>query len=116
MRVPSLYHTTCNIVIIVKFDLHMDQNQKDLITNIKSFKDQLSSQGRASATILAYTKDVEQLAIFLKKDGKILPSSVSSEDIDSFKLDLDVKHYTAKSISRKLNSIKAFFRYLKSQN
>lgn len=94
----------------------MDQNQTDLSLSIKSFKGQLESQGRASATILAYTKDIEQLASFLKKDGKLTASSITTEDIDAFKADLDGKHYTAKSISRKLNSIKAFFRYLKSQN
>ena len=94
----------------------MDQSQIDLAQSIKSFKAQLESQGRASATILAYTKDIEQLASFLKKDGKLTASSISSEDIDSFKADLDGKSYTAKSISRKLNSIKAFFRYLKTQN
>ncbi len=94
----------------------MDQNQTDLNQSIKSFKGQLESTGRASATILAYTKDIEQLAAFLKKDGKLTASSITSEDIDNFKADLDGKHYTAKSISRKLNSIKAFFRYLKSQD
>src|SRR3989338_1623665 len=94
----------------------MDQNQTDLSQSIKSFKSQLESQGRASATILAYTKDIEQLASFLKKDGKLTAGSITSQDIDNFKADLDGKHYTAKSISRKLNSIKAFFRFLKSQN
>lgn len=94
----------------------MDQNQSDLSQSIKSFKGQLENQGRASATILAYTKDIEQLATFLKKDGKLSAASITSADIDNFKADLDGKHYTAKSISRKLNSIKAFFRYLKSQN
>lgn len=72
--------------------------------------------GRASATILAYTKDIEQLASYLKKDGKLNPDQITQEDIDSFKEDLNSKNYTAKSISRKLNSIKAFFRYLKNQN
>ena len=94
----------------------MDQNQTDLAQSIKSFKQELESQGRASATILAYTKDIEQIATFLKKDGKLTAGSITSEDIDAFKADLDGKQYTAKSISRKLNSIKAFFRFLKSQN
>lgn len=94
----------------------MDQTQIDLTQSIKSFKAQLEGQGRASATILAYTKDIEQLATFLKKDGHLTAASITSEDIDGFKADLDSKHYTAKSISRKLNSIKAFFRYLKTQN
>src|SRR3989338_5999558 len=94
----------------------MDQNQTDLSQSIKSFKSQLENQGRASATILAYTKDIAQLASFLKKDGKLTAGSITSPHIDNFKADLDAKHYAARSISRKLNSIKAFFRYLKSQN
>jgi len=94
----------------------MDHKETDFSQNIKSFKVQLESTGRASATILAYVKDVEQLGEFVKKTGKIAASTITSEDIDNFKADLDSKHYTAKSISRKLNSIKAFFRFLKAQN
>ncbi len=94
----------------------MDQTQSELNQSIKSFKSQLESTGRASATILAYTKDIEQLGQFVKKDGKVTAASITSEDIDNFKIELDSKHYTAKSISRKLNSIKAFFRFLKAQN
>ena len=94
----------------------MDHKETDFSQNIKSFKVQLESTGRASATILAYVKDVEQLGEFVRKTGKIAASTITSEDIDNFKADLDSKHYTAKSISRKLNSIKAFFRFLKAQN
>ena len=94
----------------------MDHKETDFSQNIKSFKAQLESTGRASATILAYTKDIEQLGEFVQKTGKITASAITSEDIDNFKADLDSKHYTAKSISRKLNSIKAFFRFLKAQN
>src|SRR3990167_1047033 len=94
----------------------MDHKETDFSQNVKSFKAQLESTGRASATILAYTKDIEQLGEFVKKTGKITASAITSEDIDAFKADLDSKHYTAKSISRKLNSIKAFFRFLKAQN
>ena len=92
----------------------MDSNNN--ATYIKNFKKQLETLGRASATILAYTKDIEQMSDFLVKQGKIIPGDISQEDIDSFKDDLNQKNYTAKSISRKLNSIKAYFRYLKSQN
>ena len=94
----------------------MDQTQADLAQYIKGFRGQLESTGRASATILAYSKDIEQLGEFVKKAGKTTASAITSEDIDNFKADLDSKHYTAKSISRKLNSIKAFFRHLKAQN
>lgn len=83
---------------------------------INAFKDYLTSQGRASATILAYSKDIEQLVDFVSKSGKDSLSSYQQADIDSFKEDLASKNYTTKSISRKINSIKAFFTYLVSQN
>lgn len=91
-------------------------DNSNIAVYVKNFKSQLSSLGRASATILAYTKDIEQLSDYLSRHGKANLIEISQEDIDAFKEDLDSKNYTAKSISRKLNSIKAFFRYLKSQN
>lgn len=94
----------------------MDPKKIDLQQAIKNFKENLTSLGRASATILAYTKDIEQLATFVKKDNKFDPNQIIQQDIDDFKEDLNQKNYTAKSISRKLNSTKAFFRYLKNQN
>ena len=79
------------------------------------FQKSLESTGRATATILAYTKDIEQLLDFVAKTGKTSPEQVDTQDINDFKTHLADKNYTAKSISRKINSIKSFFRYLQSQ-
>lgn len=87
----------------------IDQNIKQAIT---AFKSHLASQGRASATILAYSKDIEQLANFVAKSEKNNLSDVTKEDIDSFKDSLSAQNYTTKSISRKINSIKSFFAYV----
>jgi site-specific recombinase XerD len=87
----------------------IDQNIKQAIT---AFKSHLASQGRASATILAYSKDIEQLANFVAKSGKSNLSEVTKEDIDAFKESLASTNYTTKSISRKINSIKSFFGYV----
>lgn len=84
----------------------MNQNVKQAI---QTFKENLSKQGRASATILAYSKDIEQLANFVAAKGKAELSEITKDDIDSFKEDLSSKNYTTKSISRKINSIKSFF-------
>lgn len=89
----------------------IDQNIKQAIT---SFKSHLASQGRASATILAYSKDIEQLANFVEKSGKTNLKEVTKEDIDSFKESLSSTNYTTKSISRKINSIKSFFSYIQA--
>jgi len=80
----------------------------------KKFTDYLHDRGRATATILAYSKDIEQLVAFLAKKQITQAASVAQEHIEEFKKALDEDKYTAKSISRKLNSVKTFFRFLKS--
>lgn len=79
------------------------------------FTDHLKAAGKAHATVIAYSKDIEQLVEFVAKKGKTQVDEVQSEDIDEFKELLKKQRYTGKSISRKINSIKAFFRFLMSQ-
>lgn len=79
----------------------------------KKFVSILKEKGRASATILAYGKDIEQLIEFLEQDGKSDLSLLKQKDIEGFLENLTKDNYTQKSISRKINSIKTFFRYLK---
>src|SRR3989304_3013871 len=86
----------------------LDEAHKEFIENIKGRK-------RASATILAYGKDIEQLIEFLQELQKAHVSEVTAEDIKSFLAKMQNSGYTLKSISRKLNSTKTFFRYLKVQ-
>lgn len=81
----------------------------------QKYQQHLQSQGKAHATVIAYTKDIEQLVDFLGKQGKTQPEDVTAEDIDAFKELLKKQRYTGKSISRKINSIKSFFRYLISE-
>jgi len=94
----------------------MTDNQKSLRFVQQKFIDFLKKQGRASATILAYGNDIKQFIDYLTEDKKITQvTSVLPEHIEDFKKYLAEKKYTAKSISRKLNSIKTFFRFLLSQ-
>ncbi|HOX96524.1 MAG TPA: tyrosine-type recombinase/integrase [Candidatus Woesebacteria bacterium] len=90
----------------------MEQIDQNIKQAISAFKSHLASQGRASATILAYSKDIEQLANFVAKSDKNNLSDVTTADIDAFKEDLSTTNYTTKSISRKINSIKSFFAYV----
>lgn len=76
------------------------------------FTESLQNAGKAHATIIAYTKDIEQFVDFLKPQNLTDVSQVTSEHIESFKELLKKQRYTGKSISRKINSIKAFFRFL----
>ncbi|MEK7106434.1 MAG: site-specific integrase, partial [Patescibacteria group bacterium] len=72
----------------------------------------LQKNGRASATILAYAKDIDQLLVFLSKMGINEAKDVTTDQLEQFKQSLKDEKYTLKSISRKLNSIKSFFKYL----
>lgn len=76
----------------------------------------LSEQKRAHATILAYSKDIEQLMDFLQKNGKSSIATIEKADLESFLKKLSSEGYTPKSLSRKINSIKTFYRFLKVQN
>lgn len=76
----------------------------------------LKKRGRATATILAYGKDVEQLIEYAGSQHKYTPQVITTQDIENFKVHLKNQKYTAKSISRKVNSIKSFFRFLKTNN
>jgi len=81
----------------------------------KEFIDFLKSQNRASATILAYNKDIAQVVEFLAEKGKTNAKDVESEDLKEFLASFEKKGYTQKSLSRKLNAIKTFFKSLKNQ-
>lgn len=81
----------------------------------REFIEHLRGKKRASATVLAYGKDIEQLVQFLEELKKAHVHEVSAEDIRTFLAKLEKTGYTQKSISRKLNSTKTFFRYLKVQ-
>ena len=80
----------------------------------QQFIDHLKGKSRASATILAYGKDIEQLVSYLGSLGKEESGDVNIQDLQKFMEKLSKESYTAKSISRKTNSTKTFFKFLKS--
>jgi len=80
------------------------------------YKKDLENSGKAYATVIAYSKDIEQLVEYMENKGKTMPNDVISDDIDEFKELLKKQRYTSKSISRKINSIKSFFRHLFNQD
>jgi site-specific recombinase XerD len=85
-----------------------------LTTYHAQFLQDLKTKGRAGATVVAYGKDIEQFMQFLaSKLNKTTVESVNSEDIEQFKQLLASDSYTDKSIYRKINSIKSFFRFLR---
>ena len=80
------------------------------------FTSNLQGKGKARATVIAYSKDIEQLIQFVHQQGRALVTDVTVEDIDQFKELLKKQRYTSKSISRKINSIKSFFRFLMDEH
>ncbi len=79
----------------------------------QQFVGHLKGKSRSSATILAYGKDIEQLVTHLGELTRINPDQATTEDLQSFMEKLSKGSYTAKSISRKTNSTKTFFKFLK---
>lgn len=86
-------------------------NEDTLKDTLPKFIKNLEDKGRSPSTILAYRADIEQLVDFLQNRNKVLPSQVQKDDIDAFRDDLLNQKYTPKSVSRKLNAIKTFFRW-----
>jgi len=83
-------------------------------TLITEFINHLQSQGKSSSTLVAYKKDLEQFTGLLSSMEKSDVREVKKEDIDAFIAKLIKDGYTKKSASRKLNSIRTFFRFLKN--
>lgn len=86
----------------------------DLKTAHKQFVEYLTSRRRAHATIVAYSKDIEQLVAFLGNTGKKDITTITKEELEAFLKKLAADSYTPKSISRKINSMKTFYRFLKT--
>lgn len=87
-------------------------NAQNILDLQRSFIQELKVKSRSSATILAYNKDIEQLIQFFAENNKSEAREIAPSDIEAFRNGLKDKNYTAKSISRKLNAIKAFFRWI----
>ena len=86
-----------------------DTNIRNLHTK---FLDQLREKGRSNSTIIAYGKDIEQLIELLEGDKIEHVHHVKNDHLQTFKTNLEGANYTNKSISRKINSIRTFYRYL----
>ncbi|MDO8497162.1 MAG: tyrosine-type recombinase/integrase [bacterium] len=81
---------------------------------LEKFVNHLKSQGKSQFTVIAYKKDLEQFVGFLTTREKSDVREIKKDDIEGFINKLIADNYTKKSASRKLNSIRTFFRYLKN--
>ncbi|MCL5439200.1 MAG: tyrosine-type recombinase/integrase [Patescibacteria group bacterium] len=78
------------------------------------FKNFLKEKHHSNSTIVAYGKDIEQLVLFLEELSKNNIHEATKENLEAFLAKLSKDGYTPKSISRKINSTRTFYRFLKS--
>jgi integrase/recombinase XerD len=79
----------------------------------KDFVQNLNDKGRSTATILAYTRDLDQLVEHLFSEEITALEDVTSKHLLDFIEKLKkTANLTPKSISRKINSIRSFYKYL----
>lgn len=86
--------------------------QEPLKNLLPTFIQDLKEKGRSPSTILAYRADLDQLTSFLTRKNKVLTEQVRPDDLESFRDTLLAEKYTPKSVSRKLNAVKTFFRWM----
>jgi len=78
----------------------------------KKFIEELRSEGKSEATLVAYSKDIEQIISFLKEKGIENAEDMDIKHLEGFMKSLEEKKYTSKSISRKTNAARTFIKYL----
>ncbi len=83
-----------------------------LVDAVENFIRFLKSEKKSQSTITAYSNDLDQLSKFT---GEVNCKYLNVKHLEDFLASLVEKDYSNKTISRKLNSIKSFTRYLTSQ-
>jgi len=86
-------------------------------SHIRSFLDYLRFEKRYSQhTLTSYQTDLEQFFIFLRDQfGEVHLNEISASFIRTWLASLKAAEVTAKSINRKISSLKSFFRFLMKQ-
>jgi site-specific recombinase XerD len=83
---------------------------------IAKFIEYLREKGKSQSTLIAYKKDIEQLQEYLAEKGITTIEAVTTEQLKSFLQYVQVeKGFNLKTVSRKINSIRTFFKYLREQ-
>lgn len=82
---------------------------------LPNFIKSLENKKRSPSTIIAYRADLEQFVDFAEKKQKLFIQSIGKELIEAYRDTLLSEKYTTKSVSRKLNAIKTFFKFAVEQ-
>jgi integrase/recombinase XerD len=81
-----------------------------------NFVEHLKGLGRSYSTVIAYEKDIEQLINHVSKKGVEKVNEINLDHLKDFMEHLADKDFSNKTISRKTNSTKTFFKYLIDNN
>ncbi|WP_430813642.1 tyrosine-type recombinase/integrase [Carboxylicivirga sp. RSCT41] len=83
---------------------------------LESFYNYLTYERRNSAhTITAYKKDIDQFCSFLESEGVDLWVNVTSKTVRSWMVSLVDNGISARTVTRKISTLKVFFRFLMVQ-
>ena len=80
---------------------------------IETFLDTISAEnGSAENTVVSYRYDLEQFFDFNNKDV----CDISRQDLKNYISNLSMQGYSAKSVLRKISSLRDFFKFLMTEN
>lgn len=82
---------------------------------LKKFKEVLQEAEKTETTITAYIGDLKQFFAFSKEKDLSTPEEATTEHIENFLKSLRAKNYSIKSVSRKLNTVRTFYRMMKDK-
>ena len=85
---------------------------QDIISQFEKF---LKKKGRSNSTIIAYIQDIKQLSAYSQGQKLNSPKIISKTNLENYIAGLNKQGlFTTKTISRKINSLKTFFKFLLS--
>lgn len=90
-------------------------NPVSFATAQEKFLDHLKGQKRSSATLIAYSGDLQQLRDYFEPKRITQATTIQPDHLQEYISYLSTQGYTPKSVSRKINSLKTFFKFLHSQ-
>jgi site-specific recombinase XerD len=83
---------------------------------IAKFIEDLKEKGKSNSTLIAYKKDIEQVQEYLLAKGVTEIERATTDELKSFLQHVQVEMgFNLKTVSRKINSIRTFFKYLREQ-
>lgn len=81
----------------------------------ESFLRHLAAENKSASTLLTYGKAVEQFAAFVATAGMPDVSSIRSEHVEAFLIDLQANGWKPASVANRYRSLQQFFKWLQAE-